>query len=178
MYDGLPKMSVSNSSDSPSTARDSRYISSIPRRIQSEYDLSIHRGEAIGPNEKAEQEKERSGTSRWLRQVKEWMSTSEPSAKAMKDERVKVQKRFGPDAKDNRSITKVHYPGGQIPDGVITSTSGPRPEKALRSNVRDSTLRNPYLKTSPTVHSLSSAGSWPPSSPSIKEGNPVAPWDS
>jgi hypothetical protein len=177
MYDGLPKMSVSNSSDSPSTARDSRHISSIPRRIQSEYDLSIHRGEAIASNEKAEQDKKRSGTSRWLRQVKDWMSTSEPSAKAMKDERVKAQKRHGPDAKDSRSITKFHYPGGQIPDGVITSTSGPRLEKALRSSMRDSTLRNPYLKTSPTVHSLSSAGSWAPSSPSIKEGNPVAPWD-
>lgn len=170
------KMSVSNSSLSPSTAGHNLSVLPTPRRIRSEYDLSIHRDDALSSKEDTEQGKKRSGTSRWLRHVKDWMFTSEPSVKAMKEEWTKAQKRQG-EGKDSRSMTKFHYPGGQIPEGVITSTSGPRPEKALRHSVRDSALRKSYLPVSPTHHSIASSGSWAPSSPSIREGNPVAPWD-
>lgn len=170
-------MSVSSSSSSsPTTAGEARSGSLAPRQIQFEYDLSIHRAEAFGSSGNRTQKK-RMGKARWLRHMKDWVAVSEPSAKAMKEEMAKTHRRHGADAKDARSTSRLYYPCGQLPEGIVTSTSGPRPEKAYRNSVMNNTLSKSQLPMSPTRSSLASSGSWAPSTPSIKESNPVAPWD-
>jgi hypothetical protein len=169
------EMSSSVSSPSLSTIKERRASTSPSTPSQSdnrEPDEMEH--EPLALHGSSEKDKRHTGASRWLRNVKDWISISEPSAKAMKDEKLKMQKRRGLGPRESQLVPSFHYPGGQIPSGAITSTAGPRPEKALRSSTRDSELRKSYLTTSPTSHSVSSLGSWPSS---VKDGNRVAPWE-
>lgn len=172
---GKPSMTESRASSRPATGREDRYSQSTCAPSLSSHDRPRSEDDVASSEGKSEKDKRRLGASRWFRHVKDWVSISEPSTQAMKEERTKMQKRRGLDTKVPNVDTSFHYPGGQIPPGVITSTTGPRPEKALQSINRDRELRKSYLPTSPTSHSLSSFGSW---SPSAREPNPVAPWDS
>ncbi|CAG9939214.1 unnamed protein product [Clonostachys rosea f. rosea IK726] len=54
----------------------------------------------------------------WLNQIKDWLSVSEPSAQAMKEQRDRTYKKFGVDAKDPRAAAKLHLPIGKIPSGA------------------------------------------------------------
>ncbi|CAH0019496.1 unnamed protein product [Clonostachys rhizophaga] len=117
-------------------------------------------------------EAERSRKPQWLNQIKDWLSVSEPSAQAMKEQRDKTYKKFGVDAKDPRAAAKLHLPIGKIPSGATTSTAGPAPEKALLRTMREKRRRRSYMSLNDTSCSLSSRGSEGSSEP-----NPVTPWD-
>ena len=173
-FAGPFRMALPNSPPLLSPPTD-RLVPLAPRRIQSECNLSHHGDDVLSSTgTSGEGSRRRFGLSRWFRRVGDWMSTSEPSAKAMKSERNRAQK------KDSQSAKNVHYIGGHIPEGIITSTSGPMPEKALRDSMRDSALRRKYLTGSPTCQSLASSGSFSPSVRefSIREGsNLIAPWE-
>jgi hypothetical protein len=108
----------------------------------------------------------------WLNQIKDWLSVSEPSAQAMKEQRDRTYKKFGVDAKDPRAAAKLHLPIGKIPSGATTSTAGPTPEKALLRTMREKRKRRSYMSLNDTSCSLSSRGSEGSSEP-----NPVTPWD-
>jgi hypothetical protein len=111
---------------------------------------------------------------RWLTQVKDWLSVTEPSAQAMKQQRVNTYKRHGVDMKDPQAASKLRLPSGKIPAGATTSTSGPSPEKALLDSLKHKQKRQSYSGWSQTTHSISSAGSY---AASTKEGNRAAPWE-
>ncbi|KAK7228624.1 hypothetical protein V2G26_000794 [Clonostachys chloroleuca] len=108
----------------------------------------------------------------WLNQIKDWLSVSEPSAQAMKEQRDKTFQKFGVDAKDPRAAAKLHLPIGKIPPGATTSTAGPTPEKALLRTITEKRKRRSYMSLNDTSCSLSSRGSEGSSEP-----NPVTPWD-
>ncbi|VUC20555.1 unnamed protein product [Clonostachys rosea] len=124
------------------------------------------------PLKNMDPEAERPGKSRWLNQVKDWLSVSEPSAQAMKEQKDKTYKKFGVDAKDPRAAAKLHLPIGKIPPGATTSTAGPTPEKALLQTMREKQKRRSYMSLNDTSFSLSSQGSG-----GSNEPNPVTPWD-
>ncbi|KAM0563973.1 hypothetical protein ACHAPJ_000181 [Fusarium lateritium] len=112
--------------------------------------------------------------SRWLTQVKDWLSVSEPSAQAMKTQKRNTYKRHGIDMKDPQAAVKMHLPIGKIPENAITSTRGPSPEKALERARQQRERQQSYSGLSQGSHSVSSSIS---TVPSAKEFNPVAPWD-
>lgn len=111
---------------------------------------------------------------RWLTQVKDWLSVSEPSAQAMKQQRMDTYKRHGVDMNDPQAASKLRLPSGKIPAGATTSTSGPSPEKALLDSLKHKQKRQSYSGWSQTTHSISSTGSY---AASIKDGNRTAPWE-
>ncbi|KAM5356175.1 hypothetical protein ACJ41O_002821 [Fusarium nematophilum] len=118
--------------------------------------------------------KVKSGKPRWLNQVKDWLSVSEPSAQALKEQKKNTYKRYGIDLKDPQAAAKMHLPIGKIPDTAITSTRGPSPEKAFKRAQQQQHMRQSYSGLSQGSHSMSSSIS---SVPSAKDFNPVAPWD-
>lgn len=106
---------------------------------------------------------------KWLGQVKNWLSVSEPSAQAMKAQKRDTYKKHGIDPKDPDAAVKMHLPLGTLPRDAITSTSGPTPEERLAKEQQN---RPHYLK-----HGSSQSVSSGSSSPSIREINHIAPWE-
>ncbi|KAJ6780998.1 hypothetical protein PWT90_09039 [Aphanocladium album] len=111
--------------------------------------------------------------SKWLRSVKSWLSTSEPSAQALKSQKRDTYRRHGVDLKDPAAAAKMHMPLGTLPPGTTTSTSGPTPEKRLAKELHQ---KPPYLKHG-SSRSVSSSGGSSSSAPSFREVNHVAPWE-
>ncbi|KYK55425.1 hypothetical protein DCS_07388 [Drechmeria coniospora] len=111
---------------------------------------------------------------RWFSQMKSWLSVSEPSAQAMKDQRKSAYRKYGIDLHDPNAAAKMHLPIGKVPEGVTTSTKGPRPEKVFQERAkRAGTVgRQAYLAHDGS-QSVSSGLS---SNASTKEASPVAPW--
>lgn len=118
--------------------------------------------------------KTRSKTPRWLTQFKDWLSVAEPSAVAMRQQKKATFQRHGIALDDPRAAAKLHYPMGEVPTGIVTSTSGPTPEEALKRKTRESRAKSAFMEFGHPSQSLSSVVS--SASPSIR-GNPVAPWD-
>ncbi|KAK7409185.1 hypothetical protein QQX98_008618 [Neonectria punicea] len=115
----------------------------------------------------------KAGKPRWLNQVKDWLSVSEPSAQAMKNQKKMTFKKHGIDPKDPQAAAKMHLPIGKLPEGVITSTRGPSPEKALKQ-AHIQHKRQSYSTFSQGSNSMSSSIC---SVSSTKEHNPIAPWE-
>lgn len=69
---------------------------------------------------------------RWMTQVKDWLSTAEPSAQAMKEQRRTTFKKHGIAPDDPQAAAKLHLSMERVPAGATTSTSGPTPEVALK----------------------------------------------
>jgi hypothetical protein len=148
----------------------------IPRSPMFEYDPSISGSEqprtsmsSTGTN------KSKTGKSRWFHQVKDWLSVSEPSAQAMKEQKKNTFRRHGIDMKDPQAAVKLHLPIEKIPENAITSTRGPSPEKAFERAQQQREMAQSYSGLSQASHSVSSSIS---TAPSAKEYNPVTPWDS
>lgn len=111
-------------------------------------------------------------SSRWLKQVKSWIVTSEPSAQAMKEQKRAAYKKHGISRKDPQAAAKMHLPAGKLPKNAITSTSGPSPEEALAKERRACpAFLNQAHSSSQSVASSSSSGR------SYRESNPVTPWE-
>lgn len=113
------------------------------------------------------------GKPRWLNQIKDWLSVTEPSAQAFKQQKKSTFKKHGIDFKDPQAAAKLHLPIGKLPEGAITSTSGPSPEKALKQ-AQEQHKRQSYSTFSQGSHSMSSSIF---SVPSTKESNPATPWE-
>ncbi|KAF9774669.1 hypothetical protein IL306_007300 [Fusarium sp. DS 682] len=147
----------------------------IPRHPQSEYEPSLSGNDrsriSMSSTDTRKSKKEKS---RWFTQVKDWLSVSEPSAQAMKEQKRNAYRRHNIDMKDPRAAVKMHLPIGKIPDDAITSTRGPDPEKALERARQQREEARSYSGLSQASHSVSSSIS---TVPSAKEYNPVAPWD-
>ncbi|POR38882.1 Uncharacterized protein TPAR_00915 [Tolypocladium paradoxum] len=109
---------------------------------------------------------------RWFKHVKDWLSVSEPSAQAMKDQTNSTYKKYGIDKHDPQAAAKMHLPVGKVPDGVTTSMKGPSPEKALRERTREAMARQSYWGRGGS-QSVSSGVS---SDASTKEAKQIAPW--
>ncbi|KAH8837581.1 hypothetical protein MCOR27_001677 [Pyricularia oryzae] len=67
-----------------------------------------------------------------LASLKEWVSTSEPSAEAWKKHTRDAHKNAGVSRKDPRATAKLHLPAGRIPeDAIRPSGRGPDPEELV-----------------------------------------------
>jgi hypothetical protein len=108
---------------------------------------------------------------RWMSQVKDWLSTAEPSAQAMKQQRKSTFKKHGIAPDDPQAAAKLHLSMERVPVGATTSTSGPTPEKALKQRAADHRARK----------SLGGRGSQCGSSgSSLRPGSKdhrIAPWE-
>ncbi|KAJ4320849.1 hypothetical protein N0V84_005670 [Fusarium piperis] len=165
---------------SPDTFTSSGTSILTSRPSQSDYDPSVSGDERLRNSlQSSDKHKPKSGKPRWFTQVKDWLSVSEPSAQAMKEQKRSTYKRHGIDMNDPRAAAKLHLPIGKIPENAITSTSGPSPEKALKraqqqQQQQQQQSRQSYSGLSQGSHSMSSSIY---SVPSAKEFNPVTPWD-
>lgn len=162
-----------STSDTPVSPRSSAYIK---RQSYYEYDPSISGIETSRTSmSSTDTRKSKTGKPRWFSQVKDWLSVSEPSALAMKEQKKNTFKKHGIDMKDPRAAVKLHLPIGKIPEDAITSTRGPSPEKAHERARQQRETAQSYSGGSQASHSVSSGLS---TAPSAKEFNPVTPWDS
>ncbi|CAM1507184.1 Fc.00g068250.m01.CDS01 [Cosmosporella sp. VM-42] len=156
----------------PDTLVDSGSSGITSTRSQSDYDPSVsgderRRGSITGI------QKQKSKP-RWFTQVKDWLSVSEPSAQAMKQQKRNTYKKHGLDLNDPQAAAKLHLPIGKLPEGAITSTRGPDPEEVLTKAIKQKQMRQSYSGYSNASHSKSSSIF---STPSAKEPNHVAPWE-
>lgn len=108
---------------------------------------------------------------RWMTQVKDWLSTAEPSAQAMKEQKRSTFKKHGIAPDDPQAAAKLHLSMERVPVGATTSTSGPTPEKALKQRSANHRARE----------SLGGRGSQCGSSGSslrpVSKDHRVAPWE-
>ncbi|CAF3448996.1 unnamed protein product [Fusarium graminearum] len=147
----------------------------IRRSSYYEYDPSASGIEASRTSmSSTDTRKSKEGKPRWFTQVKDWLSVSEPSAQAMKEQKKNTFRRHGIDMKDPQAAVKLHLPIERIPEDAITSTRGPSPEKAHERARQQRAVAQSYSGGSQASHSVSSGIS---TAPSVKEFNPVAPWD-
>lgn len=112
-----------------------------------------------------------------MSQVKNWLATSEPSVKAMRNQKKDAFKKEGIDPKDPKAAAKLHSPMGKVPIDAVTSTSGPTPEQALKEKTRAKGMPFSYASHSRGSQSVSSGFSSVPSMKSTKVCNAVAPWE-
>ncbi|KAG9255128.1 uncharacterized protein F5Z01DRAFT_75193 [Emericellopsis atlantica] len=105
---------------------------------------------------------------KWISQVKDWLSVSEPSSQAFKQQKLK-----NATSKDPQAASRVRIPLGQIPPGATTSVAGPSPEAALKRQLREKRARGPSMSARTTT-SISSRESYGYAG-SVKEGNPATP---
>lgn len=165
-------MSVSvSSSDTPVGFVSSRTSS---HQSQSDYDLYASSDDRRRGSVSSEKSRSKSGKPRWLGQVKDWLSVSEPSAQAFKEQKRSTYRKHGIDLKDPQAAAKMHLPIEKVPANAITSTRGPSPEKALKMAVRQRQARQSYTGHSNASRSTTSSNS---SNPCSRELNPVAPWE-
>jgi hypothetical protein len=92
----------------------------------------------------------------------------------MKEQRTRTYKKFGINAKDPQAAAKLYLPIGKILSRAIILTTGPTPEKALLQTMKEKQKRRLYISLNRTSYSLSSHGL---GGSSIREPNPVTPWD-
>lgn len=143
-------------------------------RSQSDYDLSVSSDDARRGSVSSYAKSKRDGKPRWFSSVKDWLSVSEPSAQALKDQKRSTYKRHGINPKDPRAAVKMHLPIEKVPEGAITSTSGPDPEKVFRKAMRERKARESISGRSNASHSQTSSIY---SAPTTRELNPVTPWE-
>ncbi|KAF7533825.1 hypothetical protein G7Z17_g13456 [Cylindrodendrum hubeiense] len=143
-------------------------------RSHSDYDPSINGDEKSRDSRDSTSGSRTLKKPRWFSQVKDWLSVSEPSAVAMKEQKRVAFKKHGIDPKDPRAAAKMHLPIGKLPEGAITSTRGPSPEKALKL-AQEQNKRQSYSAFSQDTNSMSSSIFSVPTSP--REPNLVAPWE-
>ncbi|KFA70921.1 hypothetical protein S40288_10180 [Stachybotrys chartarum IBT 40288] len=171
-----------STSMSPSTpTTDGGFESTVPRNMMRQMDSD---SEPSVVSDGASTSQYRSSTDsnpsakkpRWFSHVKQWLVVSEPSAQAMKAQKTSLLKQHGIHPKDPQAAAKMHIPAQQLPANVITSTSGPRPEKALEKQKAEGVKkRESYAGFSRINDSVSSGFS---SNPSIRESNyHIAPWE-
>jgi len=122
----------------------------------------------------AVQKQTRGSKTKWLSQVKDWLSTSEPSAEALKAQKSRTSKRPGLDPKNPKAASKQHMPSAKLPPNVTTSTAGPTPEKALKQTLKEQRLRQSFSNANPSTPSVSSRDSL---ASSVKHSTQTNTWE-
>ena len=164
---------ISTELPSPGLSGGSRTSHFASTASQYESDLSTISGDEKRGDARATEHSNGQGKAKWLSQVKRWLSASEPSAKAMKQQKRDAYLKHNIDPKDPRAAAKMHIPFGRVPAGATTSTTGPSPEKALMAAAKERRNRLELIGHSHTLHSRSSELS---SAPSVKDSKYVAGW--
>jgi hypothetical protein len=110
-----------------------------------------------------------------MSQVRDWLSVSEPTAQAMKQQKLKNSGRQGAALKDTKiaGAARVPISLGQIPHGATTSATGPTPEEALKKRMKEREARETFVtaKATASISSRDSHGF----AGSVKEINPATP---
>ncbi|KAK8137725.1 hypothetical protein PG984_001105 [Apiospora sp. TS-2023a] len=96
--------------------------------------------------------KGKEGKGRWLSQLKEWVSVSEPSTQALKQHKRDTYKRAGIAMDDPRAGAKLHIPTTTLPSNAIKpSGRGPEPEEIAKRNIENKKrLRQSFSTTGGT----------------------------
>lgn len=123
-------------------------------------------------NRRTSKSKSKDSKGRWLSQLKDWVSTSEPSSQALKQHKKETYKRAGVSLDDPQANAKLHVPIGELPETAIKPAGrGPDPEEVLlkkakqRHKARGSySGRSSGSRTSQSFSSGSSA-------PSLRKGS-------
>lgn len=121
---------------------------------------------------RASKSKSKEAKGRWLSQLKDWVSTSEPSSQALKQHKKDTFKKAGVALDDPQATAKLHAPIGELPEEAIKPAGrGPDPEKVLlRKAEQRRKARGSYSGVSSgsrTSHSFSSGSS----APSLRKGS-------
>ncbi|KAK8126239.1 uncharacterized protein PG998_001998 [Apiospora kogelbergensis] len=125
-------------SDSIATAVDRRSNSGGRKRGNSTSEVDKRKG--------------KEGKGRWLSQLKEWVSVSEPSTQALKQHKKDTYKRAGIALDDPRAGAKLHIPTTTLPsDAIKPYGRGPEPEEiAKRRTENKKRLRQSFSTTGGT----------------------------
>lgn len=102
----------------------------------------------IRGNSTAEYDKRKckEGKGRWLAQIKDWVSVSEPSTQALKQHKMETYKRAGIALDDPRANAKLHLPSSTLPpDAIKPSGRGPEPEEIARMKAEQRKRRQSFL---------------------------------
>ncbi|KAK7951846.1 uncharacterized protein PG986_007574 [Apiospora aurea] len=96
--------------------------------------------------------KAKEGKGRWLSQLKEWVSVSEPSTQALKQHKKDTYKQAGIALDDPQAGAKLHIPTTTLPPNAIKpSGRGPEPEEvAKRYTENKMRLRQSFSTTGGT----------------------------
>ncbi|KAJ8129157.1 hypothetical protein O1611_g4473 [Lasiodiplodia mahajangana] len=93
--------------------------------------------------------KGKEGKTRWLSQLKEWVSVSEPSTQALRNYKKDTYKKAGIALGDPQASAKLHLPVASLPPDAI-KPGGPGPEPEVIA-VRRAMLRKKALEPLPTA---------------------------
>ncbi|KAH8676315.1 hypothetical protein BX600DRAFT_454766 [Xylariales sp. PMI_506] len=75
---------------------------------------------------------------RWLAQIRDWVSLSEPSTQALKNYKLDTYKRAGVALDDPCANAKLHIPVARLPaEAIKPYGSGPDPEDMVRRRLDD-----------------------------------------
>lgn len=120
--------------------------------------IAVDRRSSIGGRKRgnstseADKRKGNEGKGRWLSQLKEWVSVSEPSTQALKQHKRDTYKRAGIAMDDPRAGAKLHIPTTTLPSNAIKpSGRGPEPEEIAKRNMENKKrLRQSFSTTGGT----------------------------
>jgi len=110
----------------------------------------------------------------WVTQVKDWLSTSEPSTQSWKQHKQNTFQRYGVAPDDPNANAKVHAPIGTLPQDAILPSGGINPETRAKKLAEARTKRRASL-TPRSPDALSPVASTASGS-SLGKPNPIAPW--
>ncbi|KAK8019670.1 hypothetical protein PG990_004808 [Apiospora arundinis] len=123
-YYSAPKTSRMDPRDSKAAAMERRSSSGGRKRGNSTSEVDKRKG--------------KEGKGRWLSQLKEWVSASEPSTQAFKQHKKDTYKRAGIALDDPRAGAKLHIPTTTLPsDAIKPYGRGPEPEEMARRNTEN-----------------------------------------
>ncbi|KAK0733885.1 hypothetical protein B0T26DRAFT_597361, partial [Lasiosphaeria miniovina] len=72
-----------------------------------------------------------------IHKLADWLTTSEPSAQALKQHKKREYKKAGVKVKDGEANAKLRAPMGEIPADAARLTSGPSPEDIARKRATE-----------------------------------------
>ncbi|KAI1863830.1 uncharacterized protein JN550_009328 [Neoarthrinium moseri] len=113
---------------------------------QSSCTLSSSSSSGISRGNSTAEAEDRKTKGRWLSQIKDWVSTSEPSKQALKNYKKDAYKRAGISPNDPRAGAKLHIPAATLPaEAIKPSGPGPDPEQiALRKAEQKKKMRQSF----------------------------------
>jgi len=166
MYERSPPSSPSSAIESGGTASFHSLSGSTRFRSGYESSHSDDRSRRL-PDVRAAPPQKHQSKPKWISQIKDWLSVSEPSSQAFKQQKLKNAA-----SKDSQAAARSRVSLGQIPPGATTSVAGPTPETALKRQLREKKARGPMsARTTTSISSRESYGY----AGSAKEGNPATP---
>jgi len=119
-------LNKTTSPTSPLSSSTSRHSAAHSDYLASSQSISGNSGSNRGKN----------GKRGYLNRLKGWLTTSEPSAKALKQHKMDTFQKAGVSTKDPSANSKIDAPLGQIPeDAIRTAGKGPDPEQMARQRV-------------------------------------------